>query len=162
MYFWAHLVFSSRFGGRFGILRPIRWPFRNFGRFGGRFGILGPIRYSYAPLVWRLFENSDHSSGDYCARLFNLDYGSFFFFSSQSSYYLYKKILITEKFPPMTSCLFCDVIIRFDDDFQSNGNPAAILITPDYLLRLLKSFWGFAFATEPLSPLGEHLVFSLF
>ena len=40
--------------GRFGILEPIRWPFRYSladsvvvsvfsGRFGGRFGILGPI-----------------------------------------------------------------------------------------------------------------------
>ena len=28
-----------------------------------------------------------------------------------------------EKFPPMTSCPFCDVIIRFDDAFPSNGNP---------------------------------------
>ena len=46
--------------GRFGILEPIRWPFRYSlddsvavsvfsGRFGGRFGILGPIRYSYVP-----------------------------------------------------------------------------------------------------------------
>ena len=46
--------------GRFGILEPIRWPFRYSldnsvavsvfsGRFGGHFGILGSIRYSYVP-----------------------------------------------------------------------------------------------------------------
>ena len=65
--------------GRFGILGPIRWPFRYSradsmavsvlsGRFGGRFGILGPIRYSYAPAINRvditkLFFFNSSSSG---------------------------------------------------------------------------------------------------
>lgn len=36
---------------------------------------------------------------------------------------LYEKLVITEKFPSMTSCQFRDVVIRFDDVFLQNGNP---------------------------------------
>ena len=52
----------------------------------------------------------------------------------------------------MTSCPFCDVIIRFDYDFPSNGNPVSSLEADGFqgdkqtILKCMKSFLFFLIA----------------
>ena len=45
---------------------------------------------------------------------------------------------------------------------HGHWSPQICGVTLSVSIYLSKSFWGLAFATAPLSPLREHLVFSLF